>query len=144
MMIGPCGLLLVVSHLFAIPVSVLLVGLQKSTQLNLDVKNIFAGVTILSTAGDALMRWWLFHPLPREGNQKQFHNLQATFFPPFPKRRKILTLVTICLTISLAFRNFSSVCNSWPFLIWGNKSDLVQVTLPVPRTLFLSLSLSRV
>jgi hypothetical protein len=52
--------------------------------------------------------------------------------------------VTICLTISLAFRNFSSVCNSWPFLIWGNKSDLVQVTLPVPRTLFLSLSLSRV
>jgi hypothetical protein len=33
-MIGPGGLLLVV------PVSVLLVGLQKSTKLNLDVKNI--------------------------------------------------------------------------------------------------------
>ncbi len=30
-MIGPGGLLLVVPHLFAVPVSVLLVGLQKST-----------------------------------------------------------------------------------------------------------------
>jgi len=30
-MIGPCGLLLVVPHLFAVPVSVLWVGLQKST-----------------------------------------------------------------------------------------------------------------
>jgi hypothetical protein len=42
-MIGPGGLLLVVPHLFALPVSVLLVGLQKSTELNLDVKNIFSG-----------------------------------------------------------------------------------------------------
>jgi len=49
-MIRPCGLLLVVPHLFAVPVSVLWVGLQKSTLLNLDVKNIF----ILSTAGGAL------------------------------------------------------------------------------------------
>jgi hypothetical protein len=48
-MIDPGGLLLVVPHLFAVPVSVLLVGLQKSTLLNLDVKNI------LSTAGDALI-----------------------------------------------------------------------------------------
>jgi hypothetical protein len=39
-MIGPSGLLLVVSHLFAVPVSVLLVGLQKSTLRDLDVKNI--------------------------------------------------------------------------------------------------------
>jgi hypothetical protein len=43
-MIGPDGLLLVVPHLFAaVPVSVLLVGLQKSKQLNLHVKNTFAG-----------------------------------------------------------------------------------------------------
>ncbi len=33
----------VVPYLFAVPVSVLWVGLQKSTQLNLDVKNIFSG-----------------------------------------------------------------------------------------------------
>jgi hypothetical protein len=38
-MIGPGGLLLVVPHLFAVLVSVLLVGLQASVQLNLDVKN---------------------------------------------------------------------------------------------------------
>ncbi len=42
-MIGPGGLLLVISHIFAVPVSVLWVGLQQSSQLNLDVKNIFAG-----------------------------------------------------------------------------------------------------
>jgi len=41
-MIGPRGLLLVVAHLFAVPFSLLWVGLQKSTQLNLDVKTIFA------------------------------------------------------------------------------------------------------
>jgi len=40
-MIG--GLLLVVPHLFAVLVSVLWVGLIKSTELNLGVKNIFAG-----------------------------------------------------------------------------------------------------
>jgi hypothetical protein len=44
MMIGPDGLLLVVPLLFAVPVSVLWVGLQKSKQLsNLDVKNLFGG-----------------------------------------------------------------------------------------------------
>jgi len=42
-MIGPDGLLLVVPHLFAVPISVLLVGLQKSKQLTWDVKNTFAG-----------------------------------------------------------------------------------------------------
>ncbi len=42
-MIAPGGLLLVVPHLFAVPVSVLEVGLQTSTKLNLDVINIFAG-----------------------------------------------------------------------------------------------------
>jgi hypothetical protein len=42
-MIRPGGLLLVVPHLFAFPVAVLWVGLQKSTELNLGVKNIFAG-----------------------------------------------------------------------------------------------------
>jgi hypothetical protein len=40
-MIGPGGLLLLVPHLFALPVSVLWV--QKSKEPNLDVKNIFAG-----------------------------------------------------------------------------------------------------
>ncbi len=42
-MIGPGSLLLVVPSLFAFPVSVLLVGLQKSTKLNLDVQNTFVG-----------------------------------------------------------------------------------------------------
>ncbi len=42
-MIRPRDLLLVVAHLFAVPVSLLWVGLQKSTQLNLDVKTIFEG-----------------------------------------------------------------------------------------------------
>jgi hypothetical protein len=41
-MIGPSGLLLVVPHLFAVPISVSC-GLQNSTELNLDVKNILAG-----------------------------------------------------------------------------------------------------
>jgi hypothetical protein len=44
MLIGPSGLLLVVPHLSAASVSVLCVGLQKKlNNLNLDVKNIFAG-----------------------------------------------------------------------------------------------------
>jgi hypothetical protein len=55
-MIGPGGLVLVVPHLFAVPISVLWVGLQKSKYLNLDVKNIFAGSHRLSTPGDALLR----------------------------------------------------------------------------------------
>jgi hypothetical protein len=41
-MIGQSGLVLV-SGLFAVPVLVLWVGLGKSKQLNLDVRNIFAG-----------------------------------------------------------------------------------------------------
>jgi hypothetical protein len=49
---SPGGLLLAVPHLFALPFSVLWVGLQKSTELNLDVKHIFAGSH--TTAGDAL------------------------------------------------------------------------------------------
>ncbi len=40
--IGLDGLLLIGSHLFAILVLVLWVGLKKSKQLNLDVINIFA------------------------------------------------------------------------------------------------------
>ncbi len=39
-MIGPGALLLVVPRLFPVPVSVLWVGLQKSIELNLDVKHI--------------------------------------------------------------------------------------------------------
>jgi hypothetical protein len=43
-MIGPGALLLVVSHLFVIPILVLWVGLEKNRQLiNLDVRNIIAG-----------------------------------------------------------------------------------------------------
>ncbi len=42
--VGPCGLLLVVSHVFAVPVLVLWVGLEKSKEPNLDMKNIFAGL----------------------------------------------------------------------------------------------------
>ncbi len=52
-MIGAGGLLLVVSHLFAVPVFILWVGLEKSIKLNLDVRNILLG-QILSTAGVAL------------------------------------------------------------------------------------------
>jgi hypothetical protein len=40
--IGPGGLLLVVPHLYAIPVSVLWVGLHKSIRINLDAKKYFA------------------------------------------------------------------------------------------------------
>jgi hypothetical protein len=42
-MIDPGGFLLVVPNIFAVPVSVSWVALQKSKLLNLDVKNIFAG-----------------------------------------------------------------------------------------------------
>jgi len=41
-LIGPGGLLLGVSHLFAVPVLVLGVELEKSKLLNMDVRNIFA------------------------------------------------------------------------------------------------------
>ncbi len=41
--VGPGGLPLVVSDLFAVPILVLWAGLQKSKLLNLDVRNIFAG-----------------------------------------------------------------------------------------------------
>jgi hypothetical protein len=47
-MIRPGGLLLVVHHLFAVPVPVSLVGLQKKVnKLNLEVKNTFAESHIL-------------------------------------------------------------------------------------------------
>jgi hypothetical protein len=52
-MIGAGGLLLVVSHLFAVTVLILWVGLEKSIKLNSDVRNILLG-QILSTAGVAL------------------------------------------------------------------------------------------
>jgi hypothetical protein len=43
-MIGPGGLLLVVSHLFAIPVVNFMARVgKKEKNLNLDVRNIFAG-----------------------------------------------------------------------------------------------------
>jgi hypothetical protein len=66
MMIAPGGLLLVVPHLFAIPISVLWggVGLQKCKRTKLDVKNIFArSPTERTTDGDALRRE-LFYYLP--------------------------------------------------------------------------------
>jgi hypothetical protein len=57
-MIGPGGLLLVVSHLFAGSVLVLLVGLHKSkwlvTKLGSWMRDIFLEALILSTIGDAL------------------------------------------------------------------------------------------
>jgi hypothetical protein len=55
-MIGPGGLLLLVPHLFAVPVSVLWVGLQKSTYITkLGCEKYFPRVRILSTAGEALV-----------------------------------------------------------------------------------------
>jgi hypothetical protein len=53
-MIGPDGLLIVVSHLFAVPILVLSMGLEKGKQLNLDVRNILAG-HILSYSGATLI-----------------------------------------------------------------------------------------
>jgi len=51
----PGGLLLVVSQLFAVPVSVVWVGLEKKVKnYNLDVRNIFLQGHILSTTGDVL------------------------------------------------------------------------------------------
>jgi hypothetical protein len=44
MMIGTGGLPLGVSHLFAVSLSVLWAGLQKRKQVNLVVRNIFAGL----------------------------------------------------------------------------------------------------
>jgi hypothetical protein len=44
-MIGPGGLLLVVPHLFAVPVSVLLVGLQKEYITKLGCEKYFLRVT---------------------------------------------------------------------------------------------------
>jgi hypothetical protein len=55
-MIGPGDLLLVVSHLFAVPILVLRVGVGLKTIDNyLVVRNSFAGSHILSTTGDALI-----------------------------------------------------------------------------------------
>ncbi len=58
MMIGPSGLLLVVPpHLFAVPVSVRWVGLQKKyTELNLGCETIIflQGHILSTTSGDAL------------------------------------------------------------------------------------------
>jgi hypothetical protein len=45
-MIGPGGLLLVISYLFAVPILVLWVGFrekERKKKLNLDVRNIFVG-----------------------------------------------------------------------------------------------------
>ncbi len=52
-MIGLGGLLLVVSHLFTVPVLVLGVRLEKKLLTNLNVRNIFLQRHILSTAADA-------------------------------------------------------------------------------------------
>jgi hypothetical protein len=54
-MIGPGGLLLVILHLFAVPVSVLWVGLQKSMYITkLGCEKYYHRGHILSTIGDAL------------------------------------------------------------------------------------------
>jgi hypothetical protein len=52
-MIGPGALLLVVSHLFAVPLLVLSLGLEKSKIIKLGPEKFFAGC-ILSIVGDAL------------------------------------------------------------------------------------------
>jgi hypothetical protein len=62
-MIDPGGLLLVVPHLFALPVSVLLLGLQKGTKLGCEIY-IFRSHK-LSTTGNALTSMSpQFMPLP--------------------------------------------------------------------------------
>jgi hypothetical protein len=53
-MIGPCGLLLVIPHPFAVPVSVLWVGLQKEYVTKLGCEKYLPEAHILSTTGDAL------------------------------------------------------------------------------------------
>ncbi len=53
-LIGPGGLLFVVPYLFAVPVSVLWVGLEKRFKTKLGCEKYFCRVMLLSTAGDAL------------------------------------------------------------------------------------------
>jgi hypothetical protein len=62
-MIGPGGLLLVVSHLFAVPDSSfsLMDRVGKKQITSLGCENFFLQVHILSTAGDALTLPMLFH-----------------------------------------------------------------------------------
>jgi uncharacterized membrane protein len=56
-LISPVGFLLVVSHLFAIPVLVLWVGLKKEYITKIEYEKYFCMIThILGTAGDALLR----------------------------------------------------------------------------------------
>ncbi len=63
-MVGPDGLLLVVPHVFAVRVSVLLVGLQKRVHNQTWMWKIFSQGHILSTAGDALRQQTLLPPPP--------------------------------------------------------------------------------
>jgi hypothetical protein len=45
-MLGPDGLLLVVSHLFAVLALVLLVGLEKSKEINLNVVGLIQSTVV--------------------------------------------------------------------------------------------------
>ncbi len=93
MMIGPGGLLLVVPHLFAVPVLVLWVGLpnKKYTTKTWMWKNIVVQDHILSTFGDALgqyqlqkdsyMTWCNINPISVFA--RVVSNLGATFWGQF-------------------------------------------------------------
>jgi hypothetical protein len=50
-MIGPCGLLLVVSHLFAVTILVLWMGLEKGKKTELGCQNYFCRVTYRALLG---------------------------------------------------------------------------------------------
>jgi len=55
--IGPGGLLLVVPHLFAVPVLVLWVGLPKKYTTKLGCEKYVVQGHVLSTSGDALRKY---------------------------------------------------------------------------------------
>jgi hypothetical protein len=79
-MIRPGGLLLVVLDLFAVPVSVLWVGLHKEYITKLGCEKYFHRIHILSTTGDALlMLLWKYQTpiLQEEEDPKVFVCLQV-------------------------------------------------------------------
>jgi hypothetical protein len=78
-LIGAGQLLLVVSHLFAVPVLVLWVGLRKNKESNSDVRITLQGY-ILSTAGDAITLG---------------DHLQIFFCKPKRKKKKKKNMMTI-------------------------------------------------
>jgi hypothetical protein len=80
MMIRPGGLLLVVPHLFAFPVSVFMGGIAKEFITKLGCEKYFHKIHILSTSGDALLMllWKYQTPVVQEEDPKVFVCLHSS------------------------------------------------------------------